>query len=307
MCVSTFYRVALPGPEGETLMELQKSILELIRRAATDLSPDVEECITQAYEKEDDGSAAKSVFQTIRENIKMARERSTPICQDTGALVLYIDFPVGQSEQEYREAIHGAAQEATKLQYLRPNAVDPVSGKNSGNNIGVNAPYIHFHQWDKDEVRIRVMLKGGGSENVGTQYKLPHPPIKAGRDLKGVRKLVIDAVHKAQGLGCAPGILGIGIGGGRDTSYTLSKEQFFRKIGERSSDPKLAELEVSLLDDLNKMDIGPMGFGGKTTILDVFIASQARHPATYIVSISYTCWAFRRKSMTIKNGEVTYD
>ena len=182
-----------------------------------------------------------------------------------------------------------------------------MTSKNSGNNIGVNAPYIHFHQWDKDEVRIRVMLKGGGSENVGTQYKLPFPPLKAGRDLAGVRKVIIDAVVNAQGLGCAPGTLGIGIGGDRVTSYALSKVQFFRKIGERSSDPEIAGLEKDLNETLNKLQIGPMGFGGKTTVLDVFISSQARHPATFFVAISYMCWAFRRKTMVLKNGEVIYD
>lgn len=288
-------------------MELKQSILELLRRAATDLSPDVEEAVLKAYQREGEGTAAKGVFNTIRENIVLAREKSTPICQDTGSLIFYIDYPVGHAEKTYREAIEQAAIEATNLQYLRPNAVDPLTAKNSGNNVGVNAPYYHFHQWDKDEVRVRVMLKGGGSENVGAQYKLPHPPIKAGRDLKGIRKVIIDAVNNAQGLGCAPGIIGVGIGGGRDSSYTLSKEQFFRKIGERSPDKALAQLEVELFDDLNKLGIGPMGFGGNTTVLDVFIASQARHPATFFVAISYTCWAFRRKSMTIKNGEVSYD
>jgi len=288
-------------------MELKESILELIRKAATDLSPDVEQALQQAHEREDDGSPAKGVFGTILENVRMAREGSTPMCQDTGSLIFYIDYPEGGVEKEYREATIWAAKEATAKQYLRPNAVDPVTGKNSGNNVGAGAPSFHFHQWDKDEVRIRLILKGGGSENVGIQYKLPHPPIKAGRDLKGVRKLIIDAVVKAQGLGCAPGILGVGIGGGREASFALSKEQFFRKIGERSSDNALAELETQLIEELNTLTIGPMGFGGKTTVLDVFIGSQARHPATYIVSISYTCWAFRRKSMTIKKGEVTYD
>ena len=288
-------------------MDLKESILELIRKAATDLAPDVEKALAAAHEREEENSAAKNVFGTILENVRMARERSTPMCQDTGSLIFYIDFPVGDSERKYREAIEQAAKEATALQYLRPNAVDPLTAKNSGNNIGVNAPYYHFHQWDKDEVRIRLMLKGGGSENVGTQYKLPHPPLKAGRDLMGVRKLIIDAVVKAQGQGCAPGIIGVGIGGGRDSSFALSKEQFFRKIGERNPNKELAELEVDLNKDLNLLGIGPMGFGGKTTVLDVFIASQARHPATYIVSISYTCWAFRRKTMTIKKGEVNYD
>ena len=288
-------------------MELKEAILELLRRCSTDLSPDVEEAIKKAYDREDEGTAAKNVFGTILENVKLAREASTPICQDTGSIIAYIDFPVGDNEKKYREAFAWAAEEATKKQYLRPNAVDPVTGKNSGNNVGVNAPYLHFHQWDKDEVRIRLMLKGGGSENVGTQYKLPDSSLKAGRDLKGVRKVIIDAVQKAQGLGCAPGTIGVGIGGDRVTSFALSKEQFFRKMGEPSEIPEIAALEKELYEDLNKLGIGPMGFGGKTTCFGVNIGVQHRHPATFYVSISYTCWAYRRKQMIIKGSEVTYD
>jgi fumarate hydratase class I len=288
-------------------MELNQPILELLRRAATDLPADVEAAVSKAWEGESPETPAKNVFSTIRENINLARNQSTPICQDTGSLVFYIDYPEGGSEKIYREAIQWAAKEATGKQYLRPNAVDPITSKNSGNNIGINAPYIHFHQWDKDETRVRLMLKGGGSENVGAQFKLPHSPLNAGRDLKGVRKVVIDAVTNAQGLGCAPGIIGVGIGGGRDTSFSLSKEQFFRKIGQRSDNPELAKLEVKLHEDLNKLGIGPMGFGGNTTVLEVFIGSQDRHPATFFVSVSYTCWAFRRKTMTIKNGDVNYE
>ena len=288
-------------------MEIMQSILELIRKASTDLSPDVENAILDAFNKEKEGSPARSVFNTIIENIRMAREQSTPMCQDTGSLIFYIDFPVGETEKFYKEAIHEAAKEATSLQYLRPNAVNSITSKNSGNNIGINAPYIHFHQWNKDELRIQLMLKGGGSENVGAQYKLPNSGLKAGRDIAGVRKVIIDAVLNAQGLGCAPGIIGVGIGGDRVTSYTLSKEQFFRKIGQRNPNKLLADLEIGLYNDLNKLGIGPMGFGGKTTVLDVFVDAQARHPASFFVAISYTCWAFRKKSMTIKNEEVTYD
>lgn len=288
-------------------MELTQSVLELIRKASTDLSPDVEKAILDAFNKEKEGSPARSVFNTIIENIRMAREQSTPMCQDTGSLIFYIDFPVGETEKFYKEAIHEAAKEATSLQYLRPNAVNSITSKNSGNNIGINAPYIHFRQWNKDEVRIQLMLKGGGSENVGAQYKLPNSGLKAGRDIAGVRKVIIDAVLNAQGLGCAPGIIGVGIGGDRVTSYILSKEQFFRKIGQRNPNKLLADLEIGLYNDLNKLGIGPMGFGGKTTVLDVFVDAQARHPASFFVAISYTCWAFRRKSMTIKNEEVTYD
>jgi len=288
-------------------MELKQSVLELIRRAAVDLSPDVEKALVDAFNREDEGAPAKNVMKTILENVVMARKENSPMCQDTGTLIFYIDYPQGESEKNFREAIEKAAIEATDLQYLRPNAVHSITGKNSGNNIGINHPFIHFHQWEKPETRIRVMLKGGGSENVGTQYKLPYPPLKAGRDLKGVRKLVIDAVVQAQGQGCAPGIIGVGIGGDRVASYMLSKEQFFRKIGQRHPDKVLADLEIDLYESLNKLGIGPMGFGGKTTVLDVFLEAQHRHPASFFVAVSYTCWAFRRKSMTIKNGEVTYD
>ncbi len=288
-------------------MELKNAILELLRRAATDLPPDIEKALKEAHDREGEGTPARAVFKTILKNVELARKQSTPICQDTGSLIFYIDFPVGDTEEKYRKAIEEAAIEATKKQYLRPNAVNPITGKNSGTNVGINHPYIHFHQWDKDEVRIRLLLKGGGSENVGTQYKLPDSSLGAGRDLKGIRKVIIDAVLKAQGKGCSPGTIGVGIGGDRVTSYILSKEQFFRKIGERHPEKDIAELEKALYDDLNKLGIGPMGFGGKTTVLDVFIDYQHRHPATFFVAISYNCWAFRRKALAIKNGEVSYD
>ena len=288
-------------------MELKDALVELLRRAATDLPPDVEKALREAYEREEDGTPAKAVFRTILENVRLAREKSTPICQDTGSIIFYVDFPVGEKEEVYRKAINAAAEEATKKQYLRPNAVNPITGKNSGNNVGINHPFIHFHQWDKDEVRIRLLLKGGGSENVGAQYKLPAPELKAGRDLEGVRKVVLDAVFKAQGKGCAPGTIAVAIGGDRVTSYMLSKEMLFRRIGERHPEPEIAEFERRLYNELNQLRIGPMGFGGKTTVLDVFVDYQHRHPATFFVAITYNCWAFRRKTLYIRNGEVSYD
>ncbi len=288
-------------------MELKDALVELLRRAATDLPPDVEQALREAYEREEDGTPAKAVFRTILENVRMAREKSTPMCQDTGSLLFYVDLPPAADHRPYIEAINSAAEEATKRQYLRPNAVNPITGKNSGNNVGVNHPVIHFHQWDRDEVRIRLLLKGGGSENVGAQYKLPDASLKAGRDLEGVRKVVLDAVFKAQGKGCSPGTIAVAIGGDRATSYALSKEILFRKIGERHPDPEIAEFERRLYRELNQLGIGPMGFGGKTTVLDVFVEWQHRHPATFFVAITYNCWAFRRKTLHIRNGEVSYD
>lgn len=286
---------------------LQDAFLELLRRAACDLPPDVEAALRQAYEREEAGQPAKSVFGTILENVAMAREASTPICQDTGSINFYIDFPVGQREQDYRAAAEAAATEGTKRTYLRPNAVNPITGKNSGNNVGVNAPFFHFNQWAEPYTRVRVMLKGGGSENVGAQYRLPDTSIGAGRDLKGIKKCILDAVLKAQGFGCSPGAIGVGIGGDRMTSYLLSKEQFFRRLGSVNEDATLAQMETELYAKLNELNIGPMGFGGKTTVLGVHIGAQHRHPATFFVAITYMCWAYRRKTMIIRDGEVRYE
>ena len=286
---------------------LQEAFVELLRRGATDLPPDVEASLRAAHAREDEGTPAKAVFRTILENVEMARKDSTPICQDTGSLIFYIDYPAGGSEKPLREAACAAAEAATRKYYLRPNAVDPLTGKNSGTNVGVNAPFFHFHQWDHPHTRVRVMHKGGGSENVGIQYRLPDSALGAGRDIKGIRKCIIDAVVKAQGFGCAPGAIGVGIGGDRMTSYLLSKEQFFRPLGSRSEIPALAALEEELEAKLNELNIGPMGFGGKTTVLGVLIGAQHRHPATFYVAVSYMCWAYRRKTMIIQDGEVKYE
>jgi fumarate hydratase class I len=150
------------------------------------------------------------------------------------------------------------------------------------------------------------MLKGGGCENVGAQYSLPNAALGAGRDLAGVRKVVLDAVYKAQGKGCAPGILGVAIGGDRGSSYYGSKEVLFKHMDESSSDPKLAELEERLTTESNQLGIGPMGFGGKTTVLGTKITGLHRLPASYFVTVSYMCWAYRRRRMTYKNDEVSY-
>lgn len=287
-------------------MELKDHILEMIRRSSTDLSPDVESAITKARDLETEGSPARNALDTIIENIALARKQSTPICQDTGALLFYIDYPTKYTEKYFSEHVEEAVKQATALQYLRPNAVDPITGKNSGNNVGRNAPFIHFRQWDDDYIRIRFMQKGGGSENCSTQYRLPDLRIGAGRDLEGIRRCIVDAVYNAQGFGCAPGILGVGIGGDRAISHLLAKEQLFRQIGERSTIPEVAQLEIDVLKEINGLGIGAMGFGGKTSILEVLIGSQHRHPATFYVSIAYMCWAHRKKTIIIKDGEVSY-
>ena len=287
---------------------LKDQLLELIRRAATDLPDDVVESIQAAQQNEPEGSSARSVFGMILKNIDLAREESTPICQDTGTNIYLVYIPEGVSMRKLTRLIHEATAEAVEKSYLRPNAVDSITGKNSGNNIGEGQPYIHFEEWDHDYIEFKLMLKGGGCENVSTQYKLPDVGLGAGRDLDGVYKVIVDAVNAAQGLGCAPGILGIGIGGDRMSSHMNAKTQLFRKMTDTNPNPDLAELEAKLYSDLNELGVGPMGFGGKTTVLGVKMGTLHRLPASFFVSISYMCWAYRRHSMLVKaGGEVTYD
>ena len=287
---------------------VKNQLLELIRLAATDLPEDVVESIRNARENEPEGSSARSVFGMLLKNIELAREESTPICQDTGTNIYMVYIPEGVSMRKLTALIHEATSEAVDKSYLRPNAVDSITGKNSGNNIGEGQPFIHFEEWDNDYIEFKLMLKGGGCENVSTQYKLPDVGLGAGRDMDGVYKVIVDAVNQAQGLGCAPGILGIGIGGDRTSSHLTAKSQLFRKMTDTNADAALAELESKLYADLNKLGVGPMGFGGNTTVLGVKVGTLHRLPASFFVSISYMCWAYRRHSMILNtNGEVSYE
>jgi len=291
------------------MKDLTNEILELIRMTSTSLPPDVEERLKAAVEKEEPGSAARGALETIMKNIELSRSQSTPICQDTGTPIFYVHYPEGWSTRKLKAQIREAMAEATKRAYMRPNAVDAIYDKNSGNNLGGDEfPSVHFEEVDADQpLVIELMLKGGGCENVGAQYSLPNAQLGAGRDLKGVHKVVLDAVHKAQGKGCAPGILGVAIGGDRGTSYIKSKEVLYDKIGTRNPDEKLAELEEQLTEEANQMGIGPMGFGGQTTVIDTKITGLHRLPASYYVSVSYMCWAYRRRKMTVAGNEVSYD
>jgi fumarate hydratase, class I len=290
------------------MQDLTQALIELVRLTSTNLPPDVQKVLTEAREREEQGSAARSAMDTILENVELSRRNSTPICQDTGTPIFYVRHPEGWSTRKLREQIRAAIVEATRKSYLRPNAVDAISEKNSGNNLGGDAfPTIHFEEVEGDELTVDLLLKGGGCENVGAQYSLPYNQLGAGRDLAGVRKVVLDAVQKAQGQGCSPGVLGVAIGGDRGSSYYASKEVLFRKMDEKSADPELRVLEDRLTSEANTLGIGPMGFGGKTTVLDTKIIGMHRLPASFFVSVSYMCWAHRRRRMTVHGTDISYE
>ncbi len=284
-----------------------ETFVELIRRASTALSPDVVEAITRGREREEAGSLAQKALDTILMNVDLARAQSAPICQDTGTPVVWMHHPVGMSTRQLRAAFEEAVRQATARQVLRPNAVNTITGRNTGNGAGRGIPFVHFEEWDSPDLEVRMILKGGGSENVGSQYRLPDTPLKAGRDLDGVRRVVLDAVLQAQGKGCAPGVLGVCVGGDRVSGFERSKEQLLRPLGDTNPDPELAALEQRILAEANSLGIGPMGFGGATTLLGVKLGVLDRLPASFFVTISYMCWADRRAAVRIgEGGEVAW-
>lgn len=283
---------------------LLDTFIELIRRTSSDLPIDVVTAIEEGLLTEKRDSIAYKTLQMILKNIKLAKEKSLPMCQDTGTPVFYVNYPAEVSQIDIKKKINQAIKESVHKLYLRPNIVDTLTGKNLGDRTSPGYPVINFEEWKNGYIRVMLMLKGGGCENVGTQYALPDSRVNAGRDLEGVRRCILDAVHKAQGRGCSPGILGVCIGGDRVSSYEESKRQLLRSLDDRNKNPVLGKLEQSIMKDSNKLGIGPMGFGGKTTLLGVKIGSLCRIPPSYFVSVTYMCWAYRRLGFEYKGGKV---
>jgi len=316
-------------------MKLVESIVELYRRMSCELPVDVTAALEAACAREKAGTPARDAIEAIIENGRLARENGRPICQDTGCPVFYVVRPRAPSEAEIREAalrpqrevgwqpvkrahlkspgetdireaILQATRKATELGYLRPNAVDPVTDVNSGDNTGEGFPIIHIEEGTTGALVIDAMLKGGGSENVGARYSLPDASLGAGRDLDGVRRCVLDAVHRAQGRGCPPYVVGVAVGGARDATAALAKKQLLRTLDDRSPNAALAELEAELLEQTNRLGIGPAGLGGRTTVLGVKIARQHRHCACYFVEVSFGCWAMRRARLALDEYGATH-
>jgi fumarate hydratase class I len=282
-------------------------VLELIRRTSAYLPPDVCQVIDAHRAFEQAGSKADLALALVAQNIGLAKRLSAPICQDTGTITFYVKTPVGFDQLALEDLCRDAVAEATAKGYLRQNSVDSVSGKNTGNNLGPGSPVFHWHQHRKDTVDVRLILKGGGCENMSAQYSLPVTigSKRADRDLDGVRACVLDAVWQAQGKGCGPGFLGVCIGGDRATGYEHAKEQLLRELDDVNPDPQLAALEARVLDEANRLDIGPMGFGGKLTVGGCKVGARNRLPASFFVSVAYMCWAYRRRGVVLDtSGEI---
>lgn len=277
-----------------------ESMLELIRITSTVIPDDIQKVILKALEEEEKNTTAEYAMNIIKANIELAKKKSQPLCQDTGTVIFYVYHPAGLETLKFTDQIKKAVTKATELGYLRQNSVDSITGENAGTNIGPGHPSIHYVEHNKPHIEVKLMLKGGGCENVGAQYSLPNTQLGAGRDLDGVRKVVLDAVVKAQGKGCGPGVLGVCIGGDRGDGYMASKKQLFRFLDDSNPNKELDDMEKEITETCNKLGIGPMGFGGKTTLLGCKMTVLNRLPASYFVSISYMCWAYRRQGVVLK-------
>lgn len=280
---------------------LRDNLLELVRRTSAYLPSDVEEVINLKKNMEAKNSMAEMAMDMIMQNVGLAKKRSLPICQDTGTITFYVKCPVGYDQLTFQKAAEEAVVSATEKGYLRQNSVDSLTGKNTGNNLGKGSPVYHFEQTQDGKVEVKLILKGGGCENMSAQYKLPAQieGKKYGRDLGGVRAVILDALYQAQGKGCGPGFLGVCIGGDRASAYAHAKEQLLRSLDDVNPYPELAKLEEQIMQEANQLEIGPMGFGGKFTLGGIKIDYLNRLPASYFLSVAYMCWAFRRRGVIL--------
>ncbi|MGD9962647.1 MAG: fumarate hydratase [Thermoplasmata archaeon] len=272
--------------------DVQNAVVELLRRTVVRLPKDVETAILKAYASETD-EVPKMQLKAIVDNIELAKKTNTPMCQDTGVTIFYVNLP-RKCTVDVEKGIIDGVRRATKEVPLRPNAVHPITRKNPGDNVGDKMPYINWKVWDRDHIEITVMTKGAGSENM-SQLAMLTP--SAG--LKGIKEFALSTVLRAGSNPCPPTIIGLGIGGSADISMKLAKEALLRPIDVRNKDPEVAKLETELLEAMNMLGIGPMGLGGKTTMLGLNIEYAYCHTASLPVAINVQCWAGRRGTVRI--------
>ena len=273
--------------------DIKKGIVQLMKKAETELPNDVITALKKAYEIEE--GVAKTQIEAILKNIDLAKKSGRPMCQDTGIQTFFVEVGVNFPDIEKLEClIKDAVKKATKEIPLRPNTVDPFTGENHKDNTGDNIPYITWDFVEGSNVLITALPKGGGSENMSKLGML-----KPGVGIEGVKDFVVTEMIKAGGNPCPPTIVGVGIGGGADLAMKLGKKSLLRPVGNRHKDKTIAAIEEELIKRINDSGIGPMGLGGKTTVLDVHIEKAHRHPASLPVGIAVQCWANRRAKMVI--------
>lgn len=281
------------------MSHLEQSLLELVQRAASELSQDVLTAVERARKNEDPDSNARVALEYVRESLVLAADPPRPISPDPVATHFYVVAPPGYDTLAFEEAARAAMTEATRAGYLESGLVDPVTGKPVRSGVGTGNPAVHFQLEDRKTVEVRVLLDTGVEPGPGAHYILPDESITASRNLAGVRRAALDALIQSQGSGTGPGVLAVGIGGDRTSGAALAHQQFLRPLNERSRTKALADLEARILEDANNLGIGPMGFGGKTALLAVKVGAQLSAGSNYHVSVCYLGWNCRRQGVEL--------
>jgi fumarate hydratase subunit alpha len=287
-------------------LEIEKIVenvaFNILKQAVIYLPEDVKQVLKKAYDEET-SETGRTQLKAILDNIELAEEYQAPICQDTGTIIFYIKAGSEvKGLEKIEKALINATRKATKQVPLRPNAVDPFTQKNSGDNTGRLIPFINWEIVPGNSLELTVMTKGGGSENVCVTGMLV-----PGEGINGLKRFVVEAVIKAGSKPCPPNILGVAIGGGADISMKLAKKALLRPLNEPNPDAEIAKLEKEILEAVNMTGIGPMGLGGKTTVLGVNIDYAYRHPASFPAAVAFNCWAARRASARINaDGTIEY-
>jgi fumarate hydratase subunit alpha len=286
----------------ETAKIVENVAFNILKQAVIYLPEDVKQTLKKAY-AEETSETGKTQLKAILDNIELAEKYQAPVCQDTGTIIFYIKAGAKAKDlDKIEEALINATRRATKEVPLRPNSVDPFTQKNSGDNTGRYIPFLHWEIVPGDSLELTVMTKGGGSENVCVTGMLV-----PGEGIKGLKKFVVDAVIKAGAQPCPPNILGVAIGGGADIAMKLAKKTLLKPLNEPNQDPEIAKLEKEIFEAANMTGIGPMGLGGKTTVLGVHVDYAFRHPASFPAAVAFNCWAARRASARINaDGTVEY-
>jgi len=281
---------------------VEDTTVNLLKLAVVELPADVEEALKRAY-REETSEAGKVQLEAILKDIELAKKWNIPMCQDTGIIIFYIKAGTKVEGLGKIEAtLQNATRRATKEIPLRPNTVDPFTQKNTGDNTGRYIPYVNWELTEGNTIEITAFPKGGGSENVCSLGMLT-----PGEGVKGLKKFVIDAVIRAGAMPCPPTILGVATGGGADMAMKLAKKALLRPLNQPNPNPELAKLENELYEAANSTGIGPMGLGGKITVLGAKVDYAHRHPASYPVAVAFQCWAARRATARISsNGAVEY-
>lgn len=282
-----------------TVPETVDTVVEkLLRLSNTRLSKDVGWALEAAAGWETN-EIAYSQLGCIMDNVKKAEYLGRPMCQDTGIPVFYVS---GKFDSSIKKLISKGIEKATESVPLRPNSVDPITRKNSGNNLGNGMPIIHYNPTDDDFTEITVLPKGAGSENM-TKLAMLNPA----DGIEGIKKFIVDSVLNAGGKPCPPTIVGVGIGGTSDTCVAMAKEALLRPLDVPNDDEYLKNLEEDLFVQLNQSGLGPMGLGGNTTVLAVRIKKANCHTASLPVAVNIGCWATRRATARIyPDGKVEY-